>query len=143
MEESDQYLTLKEVRELALRLHGKQYRRDGFTPYYTHLDAVADRVGTSLPLQQVAYLHDSVEDGHTSLYRLEALRVAPGVVKCVETLTHKEGEKYFDYIRRVQECPMATRVKIADILANLSDSPTPRQIRKYARALLMLITDDK
>jgi hypothetical protein len=30
-------------------------------------------------------------------------------------------------------------VKIADILHNLSDSPTPKQIRKYAAALLWLV----
>ena len=41
-------------------------------------------------------------------------------------------------IRRVAESKLATRVKVADILANLGDNPGNRQIVKFAKALIVL-----
>jgi hypothetical protein len=44
------------------------------------------------------------------------------------------------YLRRIKSDPVAKRVKIADMLANLGDRPSERQIVKYAKGLLILLT---
>jgi hypothetical protein len=46
---------------------------------------------------------------------------------------------YDDYPERVAASPIAAKVKIADMLSNLADDPTPKQIRKYAKGLLRLV----
>ena len=44
------------------------------------------------------------------------------VVKVVDYLTKRDGEKQFDYIKRVKLNEIATEIKIADIVDNLSDT---------------------
>ena len=54
------------------------------------------------------------------------------------------AETYEQFIERVRAHRGGrwAPVKVADILANLSDSPTPAQIRKYAKALLVLVPEN-
>ena len=42
------------------------------------------------------------------------------------------------YLARVKENPIALKVKIADMLCNLADDPTPRQVEKYRKGMLFL-----
>jgi len=58
----------------------------------------------------------------------------------VELLTKNDGLEYEQYLRRIKSDPVAKRVKIADMLANLGDRPSERQIVKYAKGLLILLT---
>lgn len=51
----------------------------------------------------------------------------------------QSGLSYEEYLARVRANPIACRVKVADMLHNLSDSPTQKQILKYARGLLILL----
>lgn len=129
---------------LALELHANQLRRNGTTPYAVHLADVWMRLkdGADEVLQAVARLHDSVEDGHTTLEELHTKHDFPEeVVNGVDTLTRRSSESYTDFIVRVKTSHSGrfVAVKVADILANLSDDPTPRQIRRYALALLVLV----
>jgi hypothetical protein len=56
-------------------------------------------------------------------------------------MTHKDGESYGKYLEPIKNNPLAKKVKIADMLANLADSPTEKQIQKYAKGLLFLLDD--
>lgn len=56
-------------------------------------------------------------------------------------LTKVNGVEYIRYLDRVAECPLATKVKIADMISNLADNPSTRQIRKYAVGLERLTRD--
>ena len=64
--------------------------------------------------------------------RLALEGVFPTVYVAVELLTKKHGQDYDDYLDDVREINAAREVKIADMLDNLTDSPTdnltPKQI---------------
>ena len=91
----------------------------------------------------VAFYHDTLEDTDVTVDDL-TVQVAKGfipasVVVAVDLLTKKKGEPYLIMIERIKENKLATAVKIADNLSNLSDSPTDRQIIKYSKSLLILV----
>lgn len=132
-------IDLAKIFSIAARSHAQQFRRDGLTPYFSHPVRVCDRVQKhGLEAQAVALLHDTLED--TPLTQGEILHVAGQTVyDAVLALTHYSNESYDDYLQRVKKNDLARIVKVADILDNLSDDPSRRQIVKYARALLYLI----
>lgn len=132
--------TLKEIIEIARTAHLGQTRFDKVTPYFTHVEGVALSFPDELiSLRSVAYLHDIREDTPMTSQNLLELGVDPSVVEAVDAITKVEGEEYFDYLVRVKANWMATRVKIADILYNLGDSPSKNQVKKYAQALKFLL----
>lgn len=124
--------------QIATRAHTGQFRRDRKTLYIEHPKEVVKRVNTEDEIF-VAWLHDVIEDtGETE----ESLRIAgvPGdVIVAVKAMTHLKDESYWDYLKRAKQNSLSKTVKIADILANLSDTPTERQIKKYAKGLLYLL----
>lgn len=124
------------ARHMAHRAHQKQFRRDGVTPYIKHPEDVAKRVGDDPTAIAVAWLHDVLEDSLFTLKDLLERGIPPEVVEAVYILTHERAVKYEDYIAIIARHPVARKVKIADILSNLNDNPTDKQIEKYARALL-------
>jgi len=124
---------------IARHAHAGQFRRDGVTPYAEHPKAVAARVGSDAAAIMVAWLHDTIEDTAETAASLAAKGVPPCVVEAVQLMTHPPGESYQTYLERIKTSPLAAKVKVADMLANLADTPTERQIRKYARGLLFLL----
>jgi len=122
--------------QMAHRAHKGQFRRDGVTPYIRHPEDVAKRVAGDPIATAVAWLHDVLEDSSFTLNDLLERGFPPEVVEAVYILTHDRAVKYEDYIAIIARHPIARKVKIADILSNLNDKPTDRQIEKYARALL-------
>ena len=95
----------------------------------------------------VALLHDVVEDGYSSfeqlrkLYDLDAEQMA-----ALDAITRRQGEQYFDYIRRVKQNDMAKTVKLADLQDNINrcakDLPNRwGLIRRYAKAYGILIDE--
>lgn len=140
-EDRRKYEQLHVAKLLATRWHAGQFRRDGFTPYTVHLSRVAQRVSGDVDACIVAWLHDIVEDTSVTL---EELRCAEGggfpdlVLEAVDLLTKKEGVTYEDYLAAIKQHPLACKVKISDMLDNLSDNPTRKQIIKYTKGLLYL-----
>jgi hypothetical protein len=117
--------------------HVNDYRRDGKTPYITHVSRVASRLAAAgEEVIALAWLHDIKED-HPD-YKLPK-GLPQSVLIALDLLTKKKGQKYSDYINEIKINPMARRVKIADIMDNISDDPSDYQIRKYAAALLILV----
>lgn len=140
--------------QIASEAHSGQTRRDGKTPYIKHIDAVIARVKERhetavllrdmtedelYSLMAVAALHDVAEDTSVTAADLLAAGIPQEVVDAVVVMTHPAGERYFDYLIRVKANPLAAKVKVADMLSNLADSPTDRQIVKYAKGLLFLV----
>ena len=125
---------------IARNAHQGQYRKDGITPYITHPERVADRLSTDTDAQTVAWLHDVLEDTGVSEASLIAAGIAENIGLAVTLLTKSDGIDYEDYLIKVRDNDLALKVKIEDMLDNLLDSPTKKQIVKYARGLLILLS---
>lgn len=118
------------------KAHAGQKRRNG-NPYIIHPIRVSQEVKSDKE-KVVALLHDTVEDGNTSLSEILSL-FGLEIGGAVDALTRRKDEPYMDYILRVKQNPLALTVKLADISDNLSDSPSDKAIEKMARALDILI----
>lgn len=126
--------------QIATRAHAGQFRRDGVTPYIAHPAAVARRLsGEPDDVIAAAWLHDVLEDTRLTATALRESGIPEQVVRAVELLTRQRGRSYGSYIEAVRGDEIARKVKIADMLHNLSDSPTERQIAKYSRGLRELL----
>lgn len=126
--------------KIATEAHRGQFRRDGVTPYIGHPAAVAARVSGDPVAESVAWLHDVLEDTATTPGDLLAAGVPAEVIQSVVALTKHGDLDYEEYLGVIKANPVAKRVKIADMLANLSDTPSERQIVKYAKGLLVLLS---
>lgn len=130
---------LNKAREICVEKHAGQVDKNG-APYYLHPFAVADMVsGTDEKI--VAYLHDVVEDTGTSIEDLAEYGFGAEILDAVEAITRKDGEDYFDYIRRVSRNGIAKAVKKADLRHNLSPErkgATAAMRNRYETALQIL-----
>ena len=124
----------QEAREFATQAHGEQMYGD--QPYMTHVEDVASGFTDPL-LQRIAYLHDVVEDTGVSLDEIHS-NFGPEVGSAIDALTRREGEQYFDFIRRVNEHPEAKQVKLADLHANLKRQPHESLAQRYNKAIDIL-----
>lgn len=129
---------------IARRAHAGQFRRDGVTPYINHPLAVAAKLALEPPVViATALLHDVLEDTSETVESLREAGILDSVIKAVVTLTKTKHTTCDEYLQTVACNEIARRVKIADMLHNLSDSPTERQIVKYAKGLLTLVQASK
>jgi len=139
------------VNILSQYAHRDQKRRSG-EPYFLHPQEVSNIVKKYYPENKVAYysalLHDSMEDGldlgnfededELISFILDAIpedQIANRVIEVVSLLTKRENELYDDYMGGVMGDSDALIVKLADMLHNLSDNPSPKQIVKYGKAV--------
>jgi (p)ppGpp synthase/HD superfamily hydrolase len=125
-------------REIAIRAHAGQFRRTG-DPYWFHLKEVARRVKGDDLAMEVAWLHDVLEDTDESPESLHQKGVSTKVIQTVQLLTRKSSIPYDDYLLEISCNELARRVKIADMLHNLSDLPSERQVVKYEHGLRLLL----
>ena len=126
--------------ELALKIaeeaHQGQQRRGG-EPYINHPMRVAAAFDDDLT-KAVAMLHDVIEDTERSEASLSESGVSDEVIESVRRLTKSSSLPYEDYLNEVKANPRALRVKIADMIDNLTDNPTDKQVAKYRRGLMIL-----
>ncbi len=132
---------IKLARGIAFEAHEGQFRRGGEVPYIEHPRAVAERVGADPDAKVVAWLHDVLEDTHITADNLLARGIPQRLIDCVQLLTKSRETVYDAYLDRIAACPIAARVKVADMLSNLADAPSKKQIRKYAKGLLRLVRE--
>lgn len=139
---SDQPTRLEQAIQLAARAHEGQKTLDG-QPYILH----PLRMMLRFPDEEtriVAVLHDVLEDSMITSWDLQQMGFSEVVVSAVETLTRAEEEDYPEYIERVAQNPLATRVKITDLMDNLdpqraSTRQLPAaQVHRYLDALRRL-----
>ena len=125
---------------IAREAHAGQFRRDGVTPYILHPQAVAARVAGDPLAEALAWLHDTLEDTSATPELLREQGIPEEVIIGVSMLTKAEGADYEEYLRAIKANPLAKKVKIADMLSNLSDQPSEKQILKYAKGLVILLS---
>lgn len=112
---------------LAAVAHARQFDKAG-RAYILHPLSVMRRCEPhGETAQVVAALHDVVEDTWVTLDTLREAGFPAEVVDAVDAISQREGEHFFDYIRRCKRNPLAKLVKLAD----LDDNSDPR--RRYGR----------
>lgn len=127
--------------QIARQAHAGQTRRDGVRPYIEHPRDVVSRLPDDVPdeVEAVAWLHDVLEDTSTTIDDLMKVGFPERIIRAVHAISKRKGEDYDVYLARVKMDRIARQVKIADMLANLADDPTDKQIVKYAKGLLALV----
>lgn len=138
-------MNVAQARSMAERAHQGQYDKAGM-PYIEHVERVAAAVMGDEEAEMVAWLHDVWEDhpdfneGHVP----ESLPVT--LVDSIRRLNRRHASSEQAYYQAILACPLALRVKRADLADNanetrlaLLDSETADRLRKkYANALSLL-----
>lgn len=134
------------ARKLALKAHAGQFRRDGVTPYFNHVEAVAKAIkdkGFSDDLVAIGYGHDICEESDMTAQDLLDAGLKENVVNSIVAITKLETETLEEYWTRVFNDFDALQAKLFDIQNNLSDWPTEKQKEKYSRAIRFFQSLDK
>ena len=137
------------IHMLAIELHKDQKGRLG-EPYILHVERVAGNFPNDSLEYLVALLHDTVEDTEITIDDLMYLGLPESVLEAVDAITHRTHEPLVEYYARIKCNPLATKVKLADIVDNLRSSRMQklpketqfRLMRKYKMALKVLQEDD-
>lgn len=120
--------------------HAGQTRNDGVTPYINHPRQVAAMFSErEHSMRMVALGHDLFEDTKVTAEELLNKGIPEYIIDAIKILTKKEGESYETYLVRVNDNVLARHVKIADMIANLSDSPSRNQVKRYSAGLKYLM----
>mgnify|MGYP001389798257 CR=1 FL=1 len=144
----------EDIEATAQLAHLGQTRRDG-SEYIRHPQAVRDLVQKYYPdnlnAQALALLHDSLEDapGNQTASQSEMIELISGsisdredfekIIFALNLMTHdKSTDSYEQYLTKVFSNPLASIVKISDLIHNLSDNPKQTSIEKYAAALSLV-----
>lgn len=138
------------VYNTAKAAHLGQKRRSG-EDYFTHPSSVRNIVRKFYPedysAQLVGLLHDTFEDAPGNTVEtveemqelvtgsIEDKQNAKEIVDAVKALTHSKSASYSDYVSGIIDDQLVLRVKLADMLHNLSSSPGEKQKAKYSNAL--------
>ncbi len=109
---------IEKALELAVAVHVGQVDRLG-RPYILHILRVSERAESDLEMV-IALLKDVIEDSGGALYVEDLKGSYPvDVLKAVDALTRRDGEKYQDHIERCAKDPLATRVKLYELCDNM------------------------
>lgn len=131
--------------------HQGQKRRTG-EPYFLHPQEVADIVKkyySDIETYYTAMLHDALEDGiplgnikdEEDFFNMlaaelpaESIDSIDDIYNSVVDMTKPEGSDYFEYVIKLSDNPIALRVKMSDMMQNISDFPSAKQVVKYSKA---------
>lgn len=136
----------KKAMQFCVKAHIYQCDKSGI-PYVFHPIHVAEQMDDE-ESTIVALLHDVVEDTKYTLEDLKKEGFSDAVLEALSYLTHDDDVPYMDYVRKIRENSIATKVKLADLEHN-SDLSRIRVIRepddwdlqrveKYAKAKKIL-----
>ncbi len=125
--------------QIAVNAHSGQTSDNG-EPYILHpmrmmlqFDIEEERI--------VAILHDTIEKTHVDYGFLKDAGFCEEVLFAVDSLTRKPDENYDNYIQRVSKNKLATKIKVIDLLDNISSlRREPKKMNasnylKYQKAL--------
>ena len=119
---------------------------------YNHSLRIADnfifddlKLSVYAPLVILSLLHDVVEDGKSTYDELKSrYELSNEVIKGLKAITRIPEEPYFDYIDRVKSDPLATKVKLMDLLDNIHRNQKDRSfdsLRKRYRKAFRILSD--
>lgn len=109
---------LEKAIRTAVYFHSGQLDKIG-QPYILHPLRVMNRMSTD-DERIVAVLHDVLEDTDCRVIDLFNDGFPDYIIKAINYLTRREDETYANYIDRVKRNQLATKVKIVDLMDNLS-----------------------
>ena len=101
--------------EIAVEAHKGQSDKCK-EPYILHPLAVMTAMDTHAE-KIVAVLHDILEETDWAADGLR-LDFPRNITNAIDAITKRDNETYFEYIHRVKENPLATKVKLADLKHN-------------------------
>lgn len=110
-------------------------------PYITHPLAVMDMMSTEEE-KIVAVLHDVLENTSMTyqyLYDKCLYSVSDTARNALKLLAKTSEQSYELYIFNISCCRIARKIKLADILHNLSDSPSEHTKQNYLKAIPILL----
>jgi (p)ppGpp synthase/HD superfamily hydrolase len=100
----------KKALNIAFEAHKDQLDKSGL-PYTFHPFHLAEQMNDEYTTC-IALLHDVVEDSSYTIQDLIEIGFPTQVIEAIIVLTHFKDMPYFDYINRVKNNPIATRVKL-------------------------------
>lgn len=123
-----------------------------YEPYIIHPLSVMNMMDTNEE-KIVAILHDVIEDTEWNLFPFDGLWIQHSknkqnrilILESIYSALHKltkwktDNKTYKAYIKDIALSKVATKVKIADIVHNLSCSPTDHAKEKYLKAMPVLL----
>ena len=120
---------IEEAELFARKKHANMTRKDGKTPYSTHLEAVVSRlknIGISdEDILCAGWLHDTIEDTDTNfddLFDRFGREVAILVSSLSKDMSLNKKEREAIYVKQLKTAPWEAKIiKLCDISANLSD----------------------
>lgn len=101
---------------IAYKAHKNQVDKAG-KPYIFHPLHLAEQMDDEYTCC-VALLHDTVEDTDVTMEALREL-FPKDVADAIERLTHDKHVPYMEYIKKINEDPIAKKVKLADLKHNM------------------------
>jgi (p)ppGpp synthase/HD superfamily hydrolase len=114
----DKGVLLSKMLVFATNHHAGQFDK-GNVPYILHPLAVMQLLSSEdEELQCVALGHDIVEDCSVTYDELRQEGFTDRIINGIRALTKIPGESYSEYQEKVQACPDAILVKIADLRHN-------------------------
>lgn len=123
--------------KLAVEYHKGQIDKQG-KEYFLHPLRVMTSVCEYKELMVAALLHDVLEDTECTSEILREHGISEFNIKLIECLTRRQGETYFNYIKRVQKNELCVKIKIADIKDNLRDGCPDTLKERYMKVLSIL-----
>ena len=125
----------RKAMKIAYEAHKGQVDKAGL-PYIYHPIHLAEQMETE-DTCVVALLHDVVEDTDITIDDLMKAGFSDSQLDAIRAMTHEEDVEYLDYVREVKKNPIATAVKIADIMHNSDikriEKPTEKDLSRYER----------
>lgn len=138
----------RKAMKIAYAAHAGQVDKTG-VPYIYHPIHLAESM-TEEKAVITALLHDVVEDTDITIDDLAREGFHADILTALTLLTHNPTEEYMDYISRLSTCPLARKVKLADLRHNSDvtrldaiDEKTARRLEKYRRAIQLLEAVEK
>ncbi len=111
------YTTLtKKALKICFNAHKEQVDKTGM-PYVFHPFYLAEQMDSEDSVC-VALLHDVVEDTNVTFDDLINEGFNDNIINALKLLTHNDDTPYMEYVKRIKENQIATKVKLADLKHN-------------------------
>ena len=141
---------LDKAEDIAQQAHLQQYRKGGGKkPYIIHpkrVQLLAKALQYGLDVQIVALLHDVIEDAKNPKYYHDIIKSKFGseILNAILLLSHDKDVPYHKYLEELAKsktsvAQLAFKVKMLDMMDNLTDIPSEKQKLKYKDAISNLV----